>query len=103
MRWWNVLHPATYAARLQAGVSPAHARETLDPAARRFERIMLETCLAEGLDTALLDASGLAAAARAAADGLADPAALADNRVRLTLRGRLIADTVVQQLTAGAA
>ena len=59
---------------------------------------MLETCLAEGLDVALLDAPGRAAAARAAADGLADPAALAAGRVRLTLRGRLIADTVVREL-----
>jgi len=98
VRWWNVLHPSTYAERLAAGNSPAHARELLDPAARRFERIMLETCLAEGLDTALLDAAGCAAAARAASDGLADPAALATGRIRLTLRGRLIADTVVQQL-----
>jgi putative oxygen-independent coproporphyrinogen III oxidase len=98
VRWWNVLHPSTYAERLAAGNSPAHARELLDPAARRFERIMLETCLAEGLDAALLDDAGHAAAARAVADGLADPSALASGRIRLTLRGRLIADTVVQQL-----
>jgi oxygen-independent coproporphyrinogen-3 oxidase len=98
VRWWNVLHPSTYAERLAAGNSPAHARELLDPAARRFERIMLETCLAEGLDAAVLDEPGRAAAEHAASDGLADPAALASGRVLLTLRGRLIADTVVQQL-----
>lgn len=100
VRWWNVLHPSSYAARLAAGHSPAHARERLDPAARRFERVMLETCLAEGLDTALLDEPARAAAARAVADGLADPAALAAGRLRLTLRGRLIADSVVRALTA---
>jgi putative oxygen-independent coproporphyrinogen III oxidase len=100
VRWWNVLHPSTYAARLAAGASPAHARELLDAPARRFERIMLEVRLAEGLDTALLDDAGRAAAAQAAADGLADPAALEAGRVRLTLRGRLLADAVVRQLTS---
>lgn len=99
VRWWNVLHPSTYAARLAAGASPADARELLDADARRFERIMLEVRLADGLDAALLDDAGRAAAAQAAADGLADPAALAGGRVRLTRSGRLLADTVVRQLT----
>ena len=39
------------------------------------------------------------AAARAAADGLLDPAALAAGRAVLTLRGRLLADAVVRDLT----
>jgi putative oxygen-independent coproporphyrinogen III oxidase len=101
VRWWNVLHPSTYASRLAAGGSPAHARELLDAPTRRFERTMLELRLADGLDTALLDAAGAAAVARAAADGLADPAALATDpgRVRLTLRGRLLADALVRDLT----
>ena len=30
VRWWNVKHPAAYAARIAAGVSPAAGRETLD-------------------------------------------------------------------------
>jgi putative oxygen-independent coproporphyrinogen III oxidase len=99
VRWWNVLHPATYAARLADGASPAHARELLDDASRRFERVMLELRLGDGLDTALLDAAGADAAARAAAAGLADPAALTAGRVRLTLRGRLLADALVRELT----
>jgi putative oxygen-independent coproporphyrinogen III oxidase len=98
VRWWNVLHPSTYAARLAAGASPAHGRELLDAPTRRFERIMLELRLAEGLDAALLDDVGRVAANRAAADGLADPAALAAGRVRLTPRGRLLADAVVRAL-----
>ena len=28
-RWWNVKHPAAYAVRLAAGVSPGHAREVV--------------------------------------------------------------------------
>jgi oxygen-independent coproporphyrinogen-3 oxidase len=99
VRWWNVLHPAAYAARLEDGASPAHARELLDAPTRRFERIMLELRLAAGLDAALLDAAGRAAAARAAADGLADPRALDGGRLRLTPRGRLLADALVRELT----
>ena len=49
VRWWNVLRPAAYAARLAAGRSPAAGRERLAPAERRHERIMLEVRLAEGL------------------------------------------------------
>ena len=33
-RWWNVRHPAAYAARLAAGDSPAQAREVLTAAER---------------------------------------------------------------------
>jgi oxygen-independent coproporphyrinogen-3 oxidase len=100
VRWWNVLHPSTYAARLAGGASPAHARELLDPETRRFERIMLELRLTEGLDTALLDDAGRAATARAAAEGLLDPAALADGCARATLHGRLLADALTRALTA---
>jgi len=99
VRWWNVLHPATYAGRLAGGISPGAGRELLDPETRRVERIMLELRLAEGLDAAILDDAGRAAAARAVADGLADRDALArEDRVRLTPRGRLLADAVVRSL-----
>jgi putative oxygen-independent coproporphyrinogen III oxidase len=97
VRWWNVLHPSAYADRLADGASPAAARELLDPAARRFERIMLELRLADGLPLDLLDEIGRPAAARAVADGLATVAA---DRLQLTLRGRLLADAVVRALVA---
>jgi putative oxygen-independent coproporphyrinogen III oxidase len=98
-RWWNVRHPAGYAARLAAGASPGQAREILTPRERSTERIMLQTRLAAGLPVAELDQAGLSAAAGAAADGLADPAALAAGRVILTGRGRLLADAVIRALT----
>jgi len=98
-RWWNVKHPAAYAARLGAGLSPGHARETLTAAERQMERIMLLTRLAGGCPVAELDPAGREAAAKAAADGLADEAALAAGRVLLTLRGRLLADAVIRDLT----
>ncbi len=95
VRWWNVLHPSAYAERLSGGASPAAGRELLGAETRRVERVMLELRLAEGLDVAVLDDAGRAAARQAAADGLAT---LADDRVRLTLRGRLLADAVVRAL-----
>ncbi len=45
VRWWNVKHPAAYADRLAAGLSPAHAGETLDAESRRIERVLLEVRL----------------------------------------------------------
>jgi putative oxygen-independent coproporphyrinogen III oxidase len=95
VRWWNVRHPAAYAARLAAGVSPGHAREVLDDETRRVERVLLETRLVGGLAVDVLDATGLAALPDLVADGLVEPL---DDRVVLTLTGRLLADTVVRRL-----
>jgi oxygen-independent coproporphyrinogen-3 oxidase len=99
-RWWNVKHPAAYAGRVAAGVSPAHARETLTAAERQLERVMLLTRLAGGCPVTELDPAGRDAAEKAVADGLADAGALAAGRVVLTLRGRLLADAVIRDLTA---
>ena len=98
VRWWNVKHPAAYAERLAAGLSPAAGREVLDPLTRRFERIMLELRLVDGLDLEVLDHDGRAAAHAAASNGLLEPAALREGRAVLTLRGRLLADGVVREL-----
>ncbi|MGH3392337.1 MAG: radical SAM family heme chaperone HemW [Actinomadura sp.] len=95
-RWWNVKHPAAYAARLAERITPAYAREVLGPEDRRVERIMLELRLAEGCPVDLLDD---AAARSLVADGLLDAAAYENGRAVLTLRGRLLADAVVRDLT----
>ncbi|MHA6631307.1 radical SAM family heme chaperone HemW [Pseudonocardia sichuanensis] len=100
-RWWNVKHPARYAALLAAGEAPEADRELLTEDQRHTERVMLRLRLADGLPLELLDAAGSAAAARAAADGLLDPAALTAGRAVLTRRGRLLADGVVHALLAG--
>jgi putative oxygen-independent coproporphyrinogen III oxidase len=99
IRWWNVRHPAAYAARIAAGVSPGQAREILTPSERRTERIMLLTRLAAGCPLDELSSAGRAAAAVAVTDGLADPAAYAAGRVALTSPGRLLADAVIRGLT----
>jgi oxygen-independent coproporphyrinogen-3 oxidase len=96
VRWWNVLHPARYGERLAAGASPAAGREVLEREDLRTEHVMLQVRLAEGL--VLDDAALRAAAAPLAAEGLLDPAALADGRAVLTLDGRLMGDRVARTL-----
>ena len=98
-RWWNVRHPAAYAGRVSAGVSPGQARELLTDAERRIERIMLTTRLASGCEVSELGAAGRGAAAAAVRDGLADEAAFGAGRVVLTRPGRLLADAVIRDLT----
>ncbi len=96
-RWWNVKHPAAYAERLAGDASPAHAREVLEAADRRFERVMLELRLAEGCPLGLIENG--TAARRAVTDGLLAPEAYEAGRAVLTLRGRLLADALVRDLT----
>ena len=96
VRWWNVKHPARYAAALQAGCSPAAGREVLSPAEQHTERVMLGLRLADGLPLDVLDTSGHAAADRAVTNGLAT--VTPGDRLVLTRRGRLLADIVVRDL-----
>jgi len=98
-RWWNVRHPAAYAQRISAGLSPAQAREVLTDGERATERIMLATRLEAGCPVAYLTPAGRVAARTAVDDGLASRAALARGAVRLTRRGRLLADAVIRSLT----
>jgi len=95
-RWWNVRHPAAYGSRIGAGLSPGQAREILTGEDTQLERVMLLVRLAGGLPLAVLDASGRAAVTGLVSDGLAT---LSDDQLRLTRRGRLLADTVVRALT----
>jgi putative oxygen-independent coproporphyrinogen III oxidase len=99
VRWWNVRHPAAYAARIAAGVSPGQGREILTEAERRTERIMLATRLAAGCPLDELGPAGIAAAAAAVSGGLAEAAAHGEGRVILTPSGRLLADAVIRGLT----
>jgi putative oxygen-independent coproporphyrinogen III oxidase len=99
VRWWNVKHPARYAAMIESGQSPAAGRETLDAAARKLERIMLGVRRCEGLS--MLDVPDLAwvKVPELVKWGLVDQEAFGSGRVVLTQRGRLMADAVVRELT----
>ncbi|MEV7007865.1 radical SAM family heme chaperone HemW [Streptosporangium sp. NPDC051022] len=96
-RWWNVKHPAAYAGRLASGVSPAHAREVLTAEDRAVERLMLELRLAQGFP--LKEIRRPPVVARALADGLLEVEPFKTGRAVLTLRGRLLADALVRDLT----
>jgi coproporphyrinogen III oxidase-like Fe-S oxidoreductase len=98
VRWGNALHPTRWAAALREGRSPAAGRETPGVDAARLEHVMLAVRLAEGLELDRLPARARGAAAQAAADGLVEPAPLAEGRAVLTLRGRLLADHVTLTL-----
>ncbi len=98
VRWWNVKHPAAYAERIAAGVSPAAGRETLDEAARRTETVLLSSRISDGLPIAELGPAGRGAVAGLIADGLIDGRTALRGRVVLTLDGRLLADAVVRRL-----
>ncbi|GGD84463.1 radical SAM family heme chaperone HemW [Microbacterium murale] len=99
LRWWNVKHPAAYAQRLAASESPAAGTERPDAQAHLLERVLLESRLSEGLAIADIPEANRNRVAGLIADGLIDGAAALRGRVRLTLRGRLLADAVVRDLT----
>jgi oxygen-independent coproporphyrinogen-3 oxidase len=98
VRWWNVKHPREYAARLTAEESPAAARELLTGADREVERIMLGLRLHDGLALDGLSERALAVAQRATAEGLLESEHYYQGLMRLTLRGRLLADALVRDL-----
>ena len=98
VRWWNVKHPAAYADRIHAGLSPAAGRETLDDETRRVERVLLATRIRDGLPMTELAPSGRTAVAGLIADELVDARAALRGTIVLTLRGRLLADAVVRRL-----
>jgi len=100
VRWWNVKHPAAYADRILAGLSPAAGRETLGPETRRVERVLLLTRIRSGLALSELGDAGRLAVAGLIADGLVNAGAALRGSVELTLRGRLLADAVVRRLLA---
>ncbi|WP_307789069.1 radical SAM family heme chaperone HemW [Glycomyces salinus] len=96
LRWWNHKHPSTYAAALAEDL-PVAGHEVLTADEQYLERVMLLTRLSSGLPVSLLRTNGKTAAEQVVADGLA---AIERGRLRLTLRGRLLADAVVRDLTA---
>ena len=91
-RWWNVKHPSAYAARIDAGESPAQDGEVLDEDTRNLERVLLEIRLRNGLPLDLVDMGRVE-------DVVArELGVLEHDRLVLTRRGRLLADAVVRGL-----
>ncbi|MDO5720954.1 MAG: radical SAM family heme chaperone HemW [Actinomycetaceae bacterium] len=97
-RWWNRKHPLAWLRSLQAGKSPAQAGEFLTRWERELEFVMLGIRTADGLQVAQLPAEGKDKVESLVEEGLLE--LNAQGRVRLTLRGRLLADYVTRELTA---
>ncbi len=98
-RWWNVKHPRAYGDRIAAGRSPEQDGETLTGDEMALERVMLGIRLAAGMRASLLSEAARAASPALVEGGLLDGGAWADGVAALTLRGRLLADAVVRDLT----
>jgi len=100
-RWWNVKHPAAYAERIVASQSPALAREVLDDETRNVERVLLELRVREGMSIESLKAMNANIAkpiSQFIADGMVNAEDAIRGRLTLTLKGRLLADSMVRQL-----
>ena len=101
VRWWNVKNPAAYQDRINAAVSPALERELIDEENRNIERVMLETRITEGIELAWLKERGFAsnqAVSELMAEELIEAKAVFSGCIKLTLKGRLLADLVVRKL-----
>lgn len=101
VRWWNQKHPSAYAGRLADQKSPAVGREILDEETRLTERVLLEIRISEGLDASIVKQITPRSAqliSQFVADGLIDGRAAIAGKIKLTLRGRLLADSLVRQI-----
>jgi oxygen-independent coproporphyrinogen-3 oxidase len=101
VRWWNVKNPAAYTDRMRADLSPAQERELVDQENQDIERVMLETRLSDGIDLDWLKSKGFASAetvSRLLAEGLVEGKEVFAGLIKLTLKGRLLADHVVREL-----
>ncbi len=92
-RWWNHARPDTWTDALTAGERPEAGSELIDDRTRRIESLMLGIRLAEGVALDAVPAPDSVPAL--VGDGLVE---WHDERLVLTLRGRLLADHVVRSL-----
>lgn len=86
-RWWNVRTPERYIASVVAGEATEAGSEVLDAATRRLEGLQLALRMSDGVPAEALAVDGL--------DGLVESDG---RRVRLTRRGRLLANEVSLRL-----
>jgi oxygen-independent coproporphyrinogen-3 oxidase len=95
-RWRNAADTAAWSAALAAGAEPPRSREALDPATAARERLMLAARCGERVPlaevAAILDADAAAGLARA---GLVS---LHSGTIRVTRKGRHVADEVIVRL-----
>ena len=96
VRFWNAKHPRAWADRLGQGQSPAIGREVLDADTRRLEDLMLRARIRRGMRLSELPAGTELLLEQFAKQGLVE---LDEEWLALTLRGRLMADFIVRELS----
>ena len=113
VRLWNTKHPVAWAGQIATGHLPVAGHEVIDADSRELERIMLGIRLREGIALASLGGAPVTSSddvgatpshlvpvvAGLVADELLDAGAAMRGRAVLTLRGRLMADTVTRALS----
>lgn len=106
-RWWNIKSPIRYMEILESMERDQNAvneivasSETLTDENRRDERIMLMIRLRDGLQRRDLTASQVQVIDGHCESGGVDEQAWREERVVLTMAGRLIADRIVRDLVA---
>lgn len=96
VRFWNAKHPRAWANRLGKGQSPAIGREVLDADTRRLEDLMLRARIRRGMRLSELPAGTELLLEQFAKQGLVEPD---EEWLALTMRGRLMADFIVRELS----
>lgn len=95
-RFFNVKHPARYAAMVSAGELPIKDSEELTTEDRHTEKIMLGLRLAQGIEANVLAEEEIRKARRQADAGMLRFVETdAGQRIQLTDRGRLLADAII--------
>lgn len=90
-RFWNIKHPAAYAAKLKSQLSPALSGEVLDAQARHLESLMLDLRLPAGISSERIPSKVLAELRE---QGLVE----GQTQIVLTLMGRLRADEIIRRI-----
>lgn len=93
-RWQNIPDTAAYVRAVQAGVRPLGTDESLPPAVREAERIIFGLRMNEGVPVSRFPAAD-ARVADLCSEGLLEERG---SRIRLTPRGRLLADEIASNL-----
>lgn len=94
VRWWNVSDLDLYASRIQSGLSPEAEREIIDAEKKRIEAVGLGVRRSEGVELALCRNRPVLLE-QWVQDGLA---VVADGRLRLTVKGFLLADEIAGEM-----
>lgn len=99
VRWWNQKHPTVWSNLISQGISPAAGRELLSAEQRQLELVLLKSRMSEGLSLDEVLPQRRSAVAGLIAQELIDGRAALSGTLILTLKGRLLADHVVRELT----